>query len=440
MTRPGCPVCKSSDWVWKNAHRESGRPRILCRNCGKSKTVPREWVKKWPPHGRWGEREEARPEDKVRRHVLEAERRHDRKTARISSERDAFVTLFKAALKGAAPELPSPPSAPEIKIDGDRTETLIQLLLADHHFGQVIIPSRVSGRGEWNSQRYADALWSVAVRLVRVVRAQYCSSNQILGLALNVLGDMGTDAHRDEHKRTNEMAENMAALNQGLILAQFTDLLLRQRNPEGGPLFPKIEIRCVPGNEPRMDKRVNWSEPERSWDMVTYWFWSLCAPETDRLAFKIPLSWSAVVEELGFRILLTHGHQVRGWSGFPLYGFWRFIGRQQALEREGGGLDFVFTGHHHQDAQLDSLGAQVHVTPPLVEPGGFAVNALALGGETGQTMLAMTARDGVIGKHVLRPREQDGASPFVFADEERLEQGARSMMDRWKAGEIDIEG
>jgi len=429
---PQCPFCGGTHVIWY--HKSTLTRQCKNSKCGRNYVSTQADLDGTKPENV----EEEVPKDPVRELFAKDEQKIEKKREQVSHRREAEINLMQAAVKGAAPHLSAPPQMPELLIKPGLTPTLLALNLTDHHFNRTIISETVGGLGQWDADIYGRSLYSIAYRLIRVARAQYNTENRILGLVLNALGDMGNDPHRDENKRMNQMSENMAALQQGLILAQFTDLLARQKTNNGAPLFPKILIHCVPGNEPRMDPKLNWIQPERNWDTVMYWFWSACMPyHIDRVRFEIPMNWSAYATHLGHRFLLTHGHQVKGWAGFPLYGFWKFVGRQQALRRNEGGIDIVFCGHHHQSAELDTLGAEVHVGSPLVVPDGFTVNALALAGKTGQTMFAITEKDAIMGKHNLRPRD-DGEAPFVYSDMDLIRQGAQKAMKAWQQG-VEIE-
>ena len=69
----------------------------------------------------------------------------------------------------------------------------------------------------------------------------------------------------------------------------------------------------------------------------------------ENVEFNIYPQLQKVVEVLNRKYLITHGHKVRGWAGFPWYGIERKVGREsiKRMMADKNKFDKVVAGHFH---------------------------------------------------------------------------------------------
>ena len=349
----------------------------------------------------------------------------------------AFETLVLKAIAGTAPAFSPPPPMPEIKSSKKLTDTGLILALSDHHTNRVVDSRAIEGFNEYNFDVYALRLWNVIVNTIHIARAQYTEYNRISHLSINYLGDIGNDSHRESNKATNQMAENVASLVAAHINAQGIHTLAMAKTNDGKALFPKITIRGVPGNEPRMDKKLDTSRPYRNWDWMIYqWISASLGGMNGRIDYLIPYSMKVCVDEMGWTFLLDHGHEIRGWAGIPYYGIKRSNSQEQYIRRHRGGFEYRISGHIHTGAKIPEYCRAHFIVPSLVGVDGYAHNNLAVTSDIGQTLLAVTKERGVIGEHHVYA---DGTNkcPFIY-DVDLAVEGAHRSMEEWFNKDISI--
>lgn len=419
MKRP-CPYCEDGNMV-KNGHLD-GKQRFSCNKCGKHLSWSHEKYIEWV---------DLPLETPERRVVIQEELSELKREFKESRREQGFREQLLVAIKGAAKTFRPPPiPKKKYKIDNERTETRLILGLSDHHANRVITPESIEGLNEYNMDIYARRLHSVIQGVISLAEHQYTAGNQIQGLSINLLGDIGNDSQRRSNVSTNQMAENIASLSTGQIIAQAIDILLHAEH-NGEYLFPIIQVRGVVGNEPRFDKKVNHTEPWRNWDYVIYQWISACL-NSERIGYSIPMSPKMIAEELGWKFLLSHGHEIRGWAGVPYYGMARANAREQLLRKSRGGFDYHMSGHIHTANKLSEGCRGHHTVASLCGVDGYAHNGLAVSGEPSQTLLAVTEKRGVIGDHTVYT-DDTLESPFIY-DPKLASKGALRAMEEWRLG------
>ena len=354
-----------------------------------------------------------------------------RKQLKETHKEQAFQALILQAIGGSSGTLKTPPAMPTLPTSKKKTNTTIILNLNDHHANREIDPSVVEGMDAYDFDIYARRLWSVIRRTISISRAQYCTSNRITGLSIYYLGDIGNDSQRKSSIATNEMAENSAAIVTAHINAQAIDALLRATSPDGATaLFPKIRVVGLPGNEPRFDQKINFAQPWRNWDWVIYQFLSAFLGSAEgRVEYCIPNSMALCVEELGWLFLLSHGYEIRSNYRVPYYGFAMSNAKEQFKRKSRGGFDYRITAHFHVSARIPENCRAHYVCPPLVGTDGYA-SALGYGTTSGQLLLAVTKKTGVISEHIVYADETE-ASPFRYNIDLAVG-GAFRAMEEWR--------
>lgn len=359
------------------------------------------------------------------------------KELKASRRKRAFEEELLATIIGCAPAFITPPPMREVSRETDeKTPTTLIANFADHHVNRVIIARAVEFLNEYGIDIYARRLWSIIKGLIHIAQAQYTMYNQITELVLNLLGDMANDTHRKSNHLTNEKPETVACIIAAHIIAQGMDALLRAKTPDRKHyLFSKISMNAVPGNEGRIDEKINWQQPERNWDWLIYqWIAASLRDAGGRVTYNITESYMDVIDVMGHHFLIDHGLDIRSWAGISYYGMKRSNAKQQFLRKARGGFDYRITGHIHVKAQLPEFCRSHFVCPSIVGVDGFAHNANALTGDIGQLLLAVTEKRGVISEHLVYA-DDDEESPFVY-DMEMAVDGAYKAMEAWRKKDI----
>lgn len=266
------------------------------------------------------------------------------------------------------------------------------LLLSDEHADQIVTAS-----GTWGLEQYDFNIFRVRLERLLSQTIKYATEHLprhkferlwVLKLGDTVNGDIHGAGPKNHFKNTIK-----AALAVGDVEAQFVQALT--------PYFPGgVHVVGVSGNHPRKSMRKDYGGPHDNYDyLVTAQMAARLADEIDagRVSVHAPESWTAFVEIRGRVWALNHGDDVKGFAGFPWYGFDRKNNRVQALlARFDRKVDYFCYGHYHTNASFVSGGAQsIHSGAwPMTDP--FAINAVNAGNEPVQTLYAVDDKFGIV--------------------------------------------
>ena len=158
------------------------------------------------------------------------------------------------------------------------------------------------------------------------------------------LGDsIGGDIH-DELRVTNEFPAPVQSCRAGLLLSQQIAML--------APHFSKVRVEFVTeDNHARLTKKPQAKEAgQNTYNYVVGFIAQQAASLIPNVEFNLYPQYETVVDVRGRRYLISHGHAVRGWAGFPWYGVERKVGRE-ALKRMNAPdirkFNRVVGGHWH---------------------------------------------------------------------------------------------
>lgn len=277
-------------------------------------------------------------EGPTREEILESEVRELRK--RVGKQRSVDVQAERVLQEIEATIRPVEPiyEAPALAERGQKRYAQA-LILSDLHCGEVVVPEAVNGLNEFN--------WDVLVRRMASIEKSLLSFQKarpypIDELQIWLLGDNLSGNIHEELAETNEFPVADQAWHVGSLIAQFIEHLV--------PHFPRLIIKGVAGNHPRIGKPHSSKQVFDSFDWLGYKLIETHLARYESISFDFPRAAFTVAEIAGLNILLWHGDGVRSsMPGVPWGGVmrrWNELRKQYA--QQGTYLDGLAVGHFHQ--------------------------------------------------------------------------------------------
>lgn len=257
------------------------------------------------------------------------------KTAELERALDIYETLGRAKRR---PGWLSKPPKP-----GKHHGTWC-LMLSDLHLDEVVNPSEINGVNAYNRDIALSRLKATFEGAVRVARDYVGGGVKVDGLICLFGGDIFSGIIHDELRRTNE--EPILSSLEFWIdpMAQGLEMLADH--------FGKVHCPWVVGNHGRLDRKpVAKARARDNFD----WFYGKALErifrDDKRVSFDVSDSPDVTVPVYDQTILLTHGDQAKGGSGWggifsPIMRLDdRKSRRQQAVDMP---YDMICLGHWHQ--------------------------------------------------------------------------------------------
>jgi len=255
----------------------------------------------------------------------------------------SIAVLFDA-VKDAIQALPSPKAAPIVTAKKTvETPCGVCFLICDTHYGAVQQRSEIEGFGEYSPEICETRSMEFirrGVNWVNVHRTAY----KVDEAYVLVAGDLISGDIHLELQVTNAFPVPVQVVNSARLLAQQVSELSRH--------FNRVVVHfIVEDNHARLTKKPQAKEAGlNSFNYLVGEMARLMLREHNNVAFDIYPQYEAVVNVVGRRYLLMHGHGVIGWMGFPYYGVERKIAKE-AIKRMNGPdrtkFHKVIMGHWH---------------------------------------------------------------------------------------------
>lgn len=224
-----------------------------------------------------------------------------------------------------------------------RSKCVAVLHLTDWHLGKVQPADEIEGFDEYSPEIlevYIDNLLVDFIKWIEVQRTGYTIQDlYILDTGDNISGDI----HK-ELSVTNAFPAPVQALRCGILKARTIAAL--------SPYFKNIIVNYItPDNHGRLTKKP----PAREAGLNTHNYTvghiaKTMVSDLDNVLFNIYYSHTKSVEVSTRRYLITHGHGVMGWAGFPYYGIERLTASQALIrlnEPDYNRFHKVVMGHWH---------------------------------------------------------------------------------------------
>lgn len=335
----------------------------------------------------------------------EEELEENLEVARLKAERDHWKRQYGAALneiqgqreiaRSLAERFATPLPAPRIIRSAPRRsgplpkrEAILQL--SDWQLGQLVRNDDTGGVNEYDwataehrLQRWLDA----AIGNIENARRAY----DVWRIVLAISGDMveGHDIFSGQPWSLEKDAA-VQAVDGARMFATALDQLIRNLAPA------TFDFYLVPGNHGKPGGRRAGATPTTfSFDVILYEFLRLHLKDHPISEWGMEPAGRLLFMCAGVPVLMTHGDEVRGWGGFPLYGLDKAQGR---LLQE---LDTIFhvwlLSHWHQAAILPSGAGHRIVNGNAVGPNRLTTAAV-LGGTLPTQNLVYMSRDFGVGE------------------------------------------
>ncbi|KKL54648.1 hypothetical protein LCGC14_2263290 [marine sediment metagenome] len=256
--------------------------------------------------------------------------------------RGYFRDLDAVAVSLKIPETPKiyNPTKDEIKV---KTPCVAVLHWSDWHYGAIQEPDEIEFMNSFSPdilKARIENLCDDFVRWVSCLREGYVINEcVILDTGDNISGDI----HR-ELSITNAFPTPVQAFECGVLKGAMLSKL--------APHFESVRMEfIVPDNHSRLtDKPQSKQAGLNSHNYVVGHVGRLVASNQTNIEFNIHTSNTKVINIIGRRYLLSHGHDIKAWMGVPYYGIERKVSRE-ALVRLNGPDDNKFhkvvMGHFH---------------------------------------------------------------------------------------------
>lgn len=214
--------------------------------------------------------------------------------------------------------------------------------LTDNHMGAVQEPDEIEGFGAYNPEICTKRVMYFGERFVDWVNVHR------LGYTINECVVLCTGDHisgdiHDELRITNAFPSPVQCVEAGLLIANFVSLLASH--------FDKVRVEFVTeDNHARLVKKPQAKEAGlNTLNYIVGFVAQERLSKLDNVEFNLHPMYQKTVSVNGRNYLITHGHGIRGWSGFPYYGIERKAHRE-AMKRmltNMNKFDKIIIGHYH---------------------------------------------------------------------------------------------
>ena len=303
-----------------------------------------------------------------------------------------------------------PVEVPEIVVSehNSTSEHTLVALLSDLHIGEVVKPEQVGGLDEYNLEVFDRRINQWADNLLYLTELKRTRLD-VPQLEIFGLGDFVSGEIHDELVRTNEVHIIEQVY---YAVKHISEVLLRL-----APHYEHITFTGVVGNHGRNARKPYAKDKQTlSFDFLIYQMLGMVLKNQENIEFIIPESFFHYRDVLGTRFILTHGDQIRGALGIPLYGINRV--RTQLKDILGDlNFDVLAIGHFHHYFQSDF----VICNPSFKGTDEYALTGFFGANRPTQILLSIHPEHGIVStEHIyvdaVDIHEPDFSSPKTWAD------------------------
>jgi hypothetical protein len=292
--------------------------------------------------------QDAQKEEDVTNQILHLRARIDEITRENLALRKAIGKQEELAQQVIHAIKAAPPPPPwSYKPPHSRKAVTPVLALSDWHIGEIIEPDETEGFGEYNYRIAEQRIFDVVdgfLRWVGVQRSAYnISSCVVLGLGDYVSGDI----HR-ELIATNEFPLPVQTAKAGLLLGEVLHRLSAH--------FDVVRVMEVGAdNHGRLTRKPQ--SKQKALNNMSFLVHTIANTRVEKCKNVFPVAaWGMkmVTDIGGWKFLLEHGDNYRGWMGIAYYSIARGTGRE-ALKRMNTDKTFHYQcmGHWHVPAFVE---------------------------------------------------------------------------------------
>lgn len=274
-------------------------------------------------------------------------------------------------------------------VDRGATPCSMVSLYSDQHADMVATSESTWGLEEYNFDVFR-ARFQRHIELQAEYLTQHLPRHHFEEHWALILGD-GVHGDGHDHKYRNHFKNTMkAALATGDVMAEGFQWLYEQTG---------VPIRGVgvSGNHPRRTAKKDFDGPHDNFDFLIGTQIATRLRDQEHIDIVLPNSWTAFVEVRGRIWCLNHGDDVKGFAGFPWYGFSRKHNKIQAVVgRRRESVDYFVHGHYHTPAMLaeQNYASWHNGAYPATDP--YAVEAVSAAQTPMQWSFVVNDNRGVI--------------------------------------------
>lgn len=223
-----------------------------------------------------------------------------------SSKSEETVALLQkqiVEMQGVKDNINVFPIAPKAKSKGE-TEAVVVAVASDWHVEEEVKKEWVNDTNEYNleiSKKRSEQFFQSVLRLTQIVGRDVKVNTMVLAL----LGDFITNDIHPEMMEVNLLLPNQAAQRVQSYLASGIKFLLENTDLD-------FIIPCSTGNHGRVTRLPYKStEHGHSWEHLVYnnlkWYFE----SEPRIKFIVNDSYHTIIDVLGFKMRLHHGHEMK---------------------------------------------------------------------------------------------------------------------------------
>jgi predicted transcriptional regulator len=243
------------------------------------------------------------------------------------------------------------------------SERGILLHFSDWHYAEIVESESVFHLNQHNAAISAQRVFRVTQAFLHCVEElRFSGRYKLPKLTVLLNGDFvpGTIHNAEKHTDAANVVRSVVQCG-GLIAMALSDLATQ---------FEQVEVIGLTGNHGRLPdaKKPPTKDHTRSWDWMAYKFAEAHLSNQPNIKFVLPDSYGHFFDVGKAHCFAGHGHFVKQQLSIPALGVHRFAaGLGSTVSRtKDKRLDYVFFGHFHRGATVDSGGVRVFINDSLV--------------------------------------------------------------------------
>lgn len=216
------------------------------------------------------------------------------------------------------------------------------MVLSDWHIGEKTEADEIEDFNQFS--------WSIAQKRCYYLQKQFTNwvavqrtATVVDELVVIVVGDLISGDIHHELQVTNEFPVPVQSVRAGVLVAKTI--------AELAPHFKTVRVEFITAdNHSRLTKKPQWKEGGyNSYGYIVGWVAAERLSGLKNVTVNLHCKVKTLVEIQGFKYLCMHGHNIKGWAGFPWYGTDRQIAREAKARRRKPSKNFdkVIIGHFH---------------------------------------------------------------------------------------------
>jgi len=259
-------------------------------------------------------------------------------------------------------------------------------ILSDEHADHVVKPEQSWGLEDYDFDIFRIRLQRWVEKIVQT-KQDYLSNYRFERLWIASLGDKQQGSIHDM-KHQNHFGNDIRAM---LAIADAEADAIQQLLDH----FPEVIMVCCSGNHPRTTVHPRIEDPSDNLDFaVACGIARRLVGYGGRFRLWAPRSWTAFMRVRGWNIAINHGDWVRGYAGFPWYGYDRVEGKVKALvARHDEKIDYFFYGHFHTATERTTADSRSLHNGAFFFTDAYAGQQLKVGTNPEQTLLVFEDKE-----------------------------------------------